>query len=865
MKFIILSNDTIIYNILESGDILIDNLFKKLHIKIKPNKLITYLLYAITAILVLFSLSRMLGFIIGSSRIANNISPYLYTLFICMPVLAYSFYVNSGLAKSDLHRINMFIATCTMLGVIVGNMACTWLSNAFWWLVQLIPGYEEVSRLFPELFSPAIKTLCLAIPFVSVFKITDYFLLIFRDEDLPKAIAGFEGLSLSNSVKETGAFTCETTICKAKGTSLPVIVPEKKRYESTLVQGATGTGKTSMVLLPMSALDLEKKFFFREFSKKIGYSMLKKGVAYMNGPFNNEYINQNFSLTFLRPRRGMEEEFMNTVKPLVQYIDNSTGQISYKNLGITVLENDGKFISDFIGVAKNFEIEVLSIDPASPETTLSINPFAIPDPSKVASIVADVLNAMYESTGGGKAGDPFFTQVTIDAFQNLSILLKEMYPVLHNGEIASLEDMLELLYNFDAVEEMTEEMKKIPELESKYKLLIKYFEKNFYKPALNINGFEIPGTRGSGRKDTERFLYGAITQLNNLIRHPGLKAALCGKDNIIDFDKALENGSVITACSRKGELGILQAKAFGMFFILQFQDAVLRRKGNEDSRTPHFLYIDEFPEYITKDMEVMFTLFRKYRCGVTVAIQNLSQLEKSGKDYYRQVVLANTKTQVVFGDTVPEDSHYWDEAFGLEKKPDKESSFKISKDGDLDKHTSLQIKKKSRADWYKIANQGFGAVYYKTKNAKGKTVFGQGKTEFLNSKYKEKAYVQKFNFEKYMMSKPDNPTITIDDSDNTTNDDNLFGVNTTSRLKQEIEKLSNESVLNTTSTTNNSNANNTATSDSILSSNPNTDAPIPDDFEIIFDDNEPTLENSSIDGGAITEDYETPAIKENKK
>lgn len=65
-----------------------------------------------------------------------------------------------------------------------------------------------------------------------------------------------------------------------------------------------------------------------------------------------------------------------------------------------------------------------------------------------------------------------------------------------------------------------------------------------------------------------------------------------------------------------------------MFFILQFQDAVLRRKGTEDSRTPHFLYIDEFPEYINKDMEVMFTLFRKYRCGVSIALQNLSQLSK---------------------------------------------------------------------------------------------------------------------------------------------------------------------------------------------------------------------------------------------
>ena len=60
---------------------------------------------------------------------------------------------------------------------------------------------------------------------------------------------------------------------------------------------------------------------------------------------------------------------------------------------------------------------------------------------------------------------------------------------------------------------------------------------------------------------------------------------------------------------------------------------------------------------VNKDMEVMFTLFRKYRCGVSIALQNLSQLSKGDKSgYYRQTVLANTKTQIVFGDTVPEDS-----------------------------------------------------------------------------------------------------------------------------------------------------------------------------------------------------------------
>lgn len=796
---------------------------------------------------------------IGTLRIQNNISPYLYTIMILMPVLAYSFYVNSGLPRNDSQKVNMYMITCTTLGIILGGMLCTWISNGLWYVLEKLPGYDEVMRLYPEFFAPALRSICFVAPFITIFKFVDYFLEIIRDEDMGKAIAGYCGISATPGKSETGPFTCETVICKQAGTSLPVIVPEKKRYEATLVQGATGTGKTATVLLPMSAFDLEKKFFFREYSKKIGYALLKRGVAYMEGPYNNEFMNKNFSLKYLKPRRGMEEEFYDSVKPMLQYKDNVTGEIVYKDLGMTVIENDGNFISKVIGVANNFELEVLNVDPGIPDKTLSINPFAIPDPAKVASIIADVLNAMYESTGGGKAGDPFFTQVTMDAFQNLSILLKEMYPILHNGEIASLEDMLELLYNFDAVEEMTEEMKKIPALEQKYKLLIKYFEKNFYKPSLNINGFEIPGTRGSGRKDTEKFLYGAITQLNNLVRHPGLKAALCGKHNIIDFDKALENGNVITACSRKGELGIIQAKAFGMFFILQFQDAVLRRKGNEESRTPHFLYIDEFPEYITKDMEVMFTLFRKYRCGVAVAIQNLSQLEKSGKDYYRQVVLANTKTQIVFGDTVPEDSQYWEQAFSIEKVPDYSSSFDVS-DGELKKKTKLEIRKKARAEGYKIQNQGFGSVYYKTKNAKGTSVFGKGKTSFLDSKYNEKANVQRFNFEKYMMEKPDDSTIIINDSDNSTNDENLFGVSTTSRLKNELEKISNK-VDNSLETDINKVTNLTSNENETFVNSQSFD--IPDDFEIVFDDSVPTLENTINDGGAITEDYESPIIKIN--
>ncbi len=828
-----------------------EKILKKLHIKTKPNKLLTYIFYGITAFIVLTSIGRMLVFLVGDPKINNNISPYIYSIWLLMPILAFSFYVNSGIPTNDSKKINMYIITCTLFAIILGSMTSTWINSIIWYFVEKLPNYEAVRTTYPELFSPAFKTLSFVIPFVALFKIIDYYLLIVRDEDLPKAIAGFVGISTSSNTKDSGTFSCSTVICKAKGTSIPVVVPEKKRYEATLVQGATGTGKTATVLLPMSALDLEKKYFFREYSKKLGYSLLKKGIAYVMGPYDNEYINKNFTMSFIKPKRGMEEQFFLQVKNLIQYTDNASGQIVYKNLGITVIENDGNYISKFVEVAKNFDIEVLSVDPTNIEGTLSINPFAIQEAPKVASIIADVLKSMYENEGGGAPGDPFFTQVTLDAFQNLAILLKEMHPVLNNGEIASLEDMLELLYNFDKVEAMAEEMKKVGELEQKYKLLLAYFEKNFYKPSLNINGYEIPGTRGSGRKETERFLYGAITQLNNLLRHPGLKKALCGKTNILEFDKALEDGSIITACSRKGDLGIIQSKAFGMFFIMQFQDAILRRKGNEDSRIPHFLYIDEFPEYLNKDMEVMFTLFRKYRCGVTVAIQNLSQLEKGGKgaDYYRQTVLANTKTQIVFGDTVPEDSAYWEKAFGKEKVPDQSTDFKFEPTGKLVATPKLEIKKKERAESFKIADQGFGAVYFKTKNLAGKTIYGQGKTSFLEDKYKEKHQSDYFNFEKYMMTKPDNPTINFNTSDSSDNDDTLFGVNTTTRLMEELRSTSNE-VHN-------------AFKEEKFANNTITESFKGSSFEIEFDDLEPIIDNAETDGGAITETYEAPVI--NKK
>ena len=796
----------------------------------------------LASITILYIIGLLFAFIFGDGKISNNISPYVFAILITLPALFFSYLVNSKLdvVKNDKGKVHWFMITVVGLCIIIGFMYITWINEAIWWGLKKLPNYEKVRSLYPGTFAPAIKTICLVGPFVCIFYLIDYLTMILREEDYSKGIAGFCGLNVSKPIDNVGPFSCETVICRDPKTAEEVVVPEKKRMEATLVQGATGTGKTATVLLPMSARDIEKKYFFREYSKKLAYSLLKRGVAYIEGPFTNEYINKNFRLDFVKPKKGLEREFYDTLDKVILYRDKTTGEVVYRNLGITIVENDGSYVNNFTNVAHNYDFDVYTIDPMSPETTLSMNPFTIEDPAKCASIIADVLKSMSQSDGGKE--EAFFAQVTMDAFQNLAILLKEMYPILHNGEIPSLEDMLTLLYNFDYVEEMVEDMKKIPELEQKYKLLIAYFEKNFYKPSLNINGYEIPGTRGSGRKDTEKFLYGAITQLNNLLRHPGLKRALCGKNNVINFTEAIQSGKLITVCSRKGELGIIQSKAFGMFFILQFQDAVLRRSGNEDSRIPHFLYIDEFPEYINKEMDVMFTLFRKYRCGVTIAIQNLSQLDKSGTSYYRQTVLANTKTQIVFGDTVPEDSEYWNKAFGQEKKIDKDSSFDPSS-GDVKRKTTIKVKDKDRFKVHKIQENKFGSIYYRTKNAKGNSVFGEGKVTFLDDKYKQKHPAYEYNFEKFMVVKPIDSDFTsvnnISKGGPVIEDDEsyIFGTNTNAAKTEDVKVSKPEEIKNI-------------------------DLNLDDDFDIVIDTgtDTPTLENAKKDGGAITETYETPII-----
>ncbi len=682
-----------------------------------------------------------------------------YTLAILMPLAGYAFFCSSSYAKNRTKKIKMFSVTMMMVTVIGCFMLAEWSNSLICYIISLA-GADRVKQaweMIPDKMISAIRAGTIYLPILALGTTFDMIFTAVNGPDSADQLINLKIIDFTPNAMPTGKYTCEVVVCRDTSTGAWVTIPENRRMEATLIQGATGTGKTSTLLLPMCASDLEKKFFFREELKRLAVEALEKGYAYIDAPFSSEELNKNFSMEYIKPRENKEKEFADIFKNMIKYSDFEDGNVIYKDLGITVVEPDGKFCSDFQGVAKNYGVEVKVVDPQDPNT-YGINPFQIDNPDEVASIVATVLQGMYESENSG-GNNIFFGQVTQQALENIAILLKVMYPRMHDGQMPTLEDMLKMLYDYNIVENMCEEMKKIPELAEEYRILIKYFEKNFYNPPYDLNGRPIPGTYGSGRKETEKFLYGAATQLDNLMRHEKVKQILCSRDRNIDFDKVLAEGQCVSVCTRRGELGALLSKPLGMFFILSLQDAVLRRPGNEKTRLPHFLYIDEFPDFVNKETETCFTLFRKYRCAMIVAIQNLSQLARTeSMKYYKQVVVSNSRTHLVFGNTNAEDSDYWSAVFGRREVMNLSynlsttplSQVKAGSDGINSEKLGASIDYTDNIKPHVLNELGFKTLYYNTRNAKGNRSRGKGKTDFLNARHKKLHKPVDYDFSKYL-------------------------------------------------------------------------------------------------------------------
>ena len=191
-----------------------------------------------------------------------------------------------------------------------------------------------------------------------------------------------------------------------------------------------------MAFEPMIARDIEKKFFFRESAKEMGYTALKTGLATLNSPYSNEYLNENFNLNMLVPNLAKEKIYKAFMSKLIV---SSNKEYLYKNLGITYMAPDYESISRMTEVANNFNIPYSIIDPNDP-SSIGLNPFVYKDPVKASLAISSILKQMqlaeYETqnmTGFTNSNMAYHTTLGTQAIENLVILLKTVFPKVNDG------------------------------------------------------------------------------------------------------------------------------------------------------------------------------------------------------------------------------------------------------------------------------------------------------------------------------------------------------------------------------------------------------------------------------------------------
>lgn len=131
-------------------------------------------------------------------------------------------------------------------------------------------------------------------------------------------------------------------------------------------------------------------------------------------------------------------------------------------------------------------------------------------------------------------------------------------------------------------------------------------------------------------------------KISTILALPIFARLLTGK-NSFDFEKAFNSGKVIIFNLSKGVLGKDVSNAYGIFVVAMTQYYAFKRASIfEQKRARTFIFIDEFHNYVCKDMSEILAETRKYRLHMVLANQYEDQVNTETKSAVKE----NTQIKV---------------------------------------------------------------------------------------------------------------------------------------------------------------------------------------------------------------------------
>jgi len=507
---------------------------------------------------------------------------------------------------------------------------------------------------------------------VMAYKIFD----IMYEKDNKESILYFK-IGRGRDFRKDKAYKYDFKAVYEMDTGKQYIVKEKDRTLHTFADGTTGTAKTSSVLTPAIADDLDQKVFNEDCQKRECIKEIKKGNFKIVRPFTNE----DFSINYIEPvlLEGQQHALTNRLRQRrYDYL-----KYMIQSAGITVVAPNDAFADEVYELTSNRKLKVNRVDPILTEEGeqkpgfIGFNPFYISplikgvardiDITNKANIFADILQALYEMSG---AGDAYFISLNNSVTIATCKLLMLTYPYLNEGRQPDPGDVQRCINDFALMKPYLNMLvdkygrRQTQDHYDRVSAEAATVDCGIWQDVYTLIHNDLMGPNQEAMTDRAN---GLRLQINNFINHPLVRRVFCA-ENTLDIDKALANGEIIIV-NYALELGKSVSMAFGLFFLLSYSKACLRRPGTESTRILNFNYIDELPVLLHPELEEFFTLFRQYKVANIVALQTLDQMDKSQMTkYLKGILLGNCAHQIVFGRVSPTEMETYEKMGG--KKAD---------------------------------------------------------------------------------------------------------------------------------------------------------------------------------------------------
>lgn len=136
-----------------------------------------------------------------------------------------------------------------------------------------------------------------------------------------------------------------------------------------------------------------------------------------------------------------------------------------------------------------------------------------------------------------------------------------------------------------------------------------------------------------------------------MVTAPQIRNIVGQERSTIDFNTIMNEGKILLVNLSSGMIGKVNSHFLGSMLVSRLLwTALSRAKDPVATRRQHFLFVDEFQNFITDSFEQILSEARKYGLSLTIAHQHLDQLRSMGRmsNKIERAVFGNVGTMISF-------------------------------------------------------------------------------------------------------------------------------------------------------------------------------------------------------------------------